>query len=505
MLALALRLFGLGAPEYWLDELHSLANSASRRAELDAVDYDTILGSSARATCLTPQATVCRVWERMREDTHPPLYFALLLAWRRWLGDAEFAVRLLSVVFSVAALVPAAMILYDLGRPRAGLLFAFLLAGSFTPIQMAQDARPYALAIFLVSLSYWAVVRVTRSPGDAAGSSFARRGWLVAYGVSTYLALMSHYFTALALVGPLLLTRALGPRAKTVAFVAGIAVALFGLSWGASLVAQVPLMGDQAWLREAGPDHGLRTLSRLASAPVRLLLAVAPLEAAAACGALLQVFLLVWLGRGRSTAALLLAGWYAVPILTLSVIDLVAGTRLLGQPRYLSIAGVALVGLVALALDELPRAVRWPLLGGMVLAAAGTLPLPTPKNSLDRRRPKAIATLTRPGDLIVLDRLDRPLYWAVNLYPVVAYRLDRAASGESCSAQPRRLSFLLVSQPPRPELLDQIAGFERLVVIVPHPPAEGDPNPLPQRFASASPAVFVPGVGVVYVFARSPA
>jgi hypothetical protein len=290
-----------------------------------------------------------------------------------------------------------------------------------------------------------------------------------------------------------------------VAFAAGIAGALFALSWGASLVAQVPLMGDQAWLHEAGPDHGLRTLSRLAGAPVRLLLAVAPLGAAAACGMLLQVFLLAWFGRRRSMAALLLAGWYAVPVLALGAVDLASDMRLLGQPRYLCLAGVALVGLVALALDELPRAAGWPLLGGLVLAAAATLPLPTPKNSLDRRRPKAVAMLTRPGDLIVLDGLAGPLYWAVNLYPVVAYRLDRAASGESCSAQPPRLSFLVVSHPPRPELLNQIASFERLVVIVPHAPAEGDPNPLPRRFASASPPVAVAGVGVVYVFARGPA
>ena len=507
VLALALRLYGLGEPEYWLDELHSLADSASQRAEFDAVGHDTIVDSNARTTCLTPHATVSAVWERMREDRHPPLYFALLLAWRRLVGDGEFAVRLLSVLFSVAALFPAAMILYDLGRARAGLLFAFLLAGSFTPMQMAQDARPYGLAIFLVSLSYWAVVRVKLSPPDASGSSPApaRWRWLLVYGVSTYLALMTHYFTALALLGLLFFARQLGPRAKAVGFVAGIAAALFALSWGASLVAQVPLMRDQAWLAEAGPDHGLRTLLRLASAPIRLLFAVPPLAPAAAGGALLQVILLAWLARRRSTAALLLAGWYVVPVLTLAVIDLVSDMRFLGQRRYLCVASVALVGLVALALDELPRAVRWPLLGGMLLAAAATLPLPTPKNSLDRHRPRAIATLTRSGDLIVLDRLDRPLYWAVNLYPVVAYRLDRAASGKSCSAEPQRLPFLLVSQPPRPELLNEIAGFERLVVIVPHPPAEGDPNPLPQRFLSAGPPDYVPGVGFVYVFARNPA
>ena len=147
ILASGLRLFVLGEPDYWLDELHSMANSAARRAEFDRPNLGTIFEFSPKTTDLTAESTWPAVWNGMKNDSHPPTYFLLLLSWRELVGDGEYAVRLLSVFFSVLSLVPIALILREFRRPMLGVAVAGLLAVAFSHIRYAQNNRPYSLAL----------------------------------------------------------------------------------------------------------------------------------------------------------------------------------------------------------------------------------------------------------------------------------------------------------------------------------------------------------------------
>ncbi len=52
-LASGLRLYGLGDQAYWLDELHSMANSAGRRGEFEALPHGVILEAVPRFPDLT--------------------------------------------------------------------------------------------------------------------------------------------------------------------------------------------------------------------------------------------------------------------------------------------------------------------------------------------------------------------------------------------------------------------------------------------------------------------
>jgi mannosyltransferase len=144
--------------------------------------------------------------EALRHDGSPPLYYALLHVWMEIFGTGNEAVRALSGVFGVAALVPAwyAGRRLDLRRAAAGVqspdsrvvawAAVLLLAASPFAIRYATEARMYSLVILLVLLGYLALLRVFDQPSW---------GRLACLAIVTGLLLYTHYwaFSLLAVVG----------------------------------------------------------------------------------------------------------------------------------------------------------------------------------------------------------------------------------------------------------------------------------------------------------------
>ena len=58
------------------------------------------------------------IWARSALDNHPPLYFYLLWAWSRAFGDSPEALRSLSVVFGLATVVGAYLLVRQIGSSR---------------------------------------------------------------------------------------------------------------------------------------------------------------------------------------------------------------------------------------------------------------------------------------------------------------------------------------------------------------------------------------------------
>ena len=163
--AVALRLWGLGHKSLWFDEAYSVY--IARQA----------LGEIPR---------LLRLY-----DTHPPLYYVLLHLWMGVAGQSEVAVRVPSVVASLAAIG----LTYLLGRRLAGegvgLLAAVLLAASPFQVTAAQEARMYPfLMLFGVGASYalWLALAEGR-----------RRYWM-GYVLCLVLALYTHHFAVLLLL-----------------------------------------------------------------------------------------------------------------------------------------------------------------------------------------------------------------------------------------------------------------------------------------------------------------
>lgn len=497
-LALGLRLHDLGVPGLWLDEIHSLANSAARRAELEQLPRNRIVGSNAPATCLQPTASAADVWRGMRNDTHPPAYFELLWLWRRLVGSSPFETRLLSVLLSLVALLATAGALRALGEGRAATLAAFLDAGAFLPLQMAQNIRPYSLTLALVSGSTLALVRLCRA-GERARDWLP---WALAYGVGAYLAVMSHYFAALGLLGPLLVARRLGPRAGRAVVAALAAAVAFGLSWGPSLWAQAPKLAGQTWLTDTSPGHLTRSLLRLASAPISVAFSVQARPTIAGIGLAAAGALLAFTLRQRSPAALLFAAWGFVPMLTLAAIDIGTSHKFLDHGRYVSMAAPGILGLLGLALASLPK---WPQAASLVLLAACAalnLPLPAPRERPVAAPPAvAIGSVVEPGDLLVLDGRGNPDFWARTVFPVLSYQVDHFETDEVCPA-PAAVGYVRLLGEPTPALRESMAGFRRLLVVTPLRPASS-PNPMPEVFPVGRGRARVEEGPLVYVFARS--
>jgi mannosyltransferase len=144
--------------------------------------------------------------EALRHDGAPPLYYALLHVWMEVFGTGNEAVRSLSGLFGVLALIPAwyagrrldeRRIATGLQRPGSRTIawaMVLLLASSPFAIRYATEARMYALVMLLVLLGYLALLRVFDQPSW---------GRLLTLAVVTALLLYTHYwaFALLAVVG----------------------------------------------------------------------------------------------------------------------------------------------------------------------------------------------------------------------------------------------------------------------------------------------------------------
>ncbi len=188
--------------------------------------------------------------QRLREDGAPPLYYLLLHGWIRLFGSGDVAVRLLSALFSAAALP----LYFVAGRRRGGRVVGVgaLVIAATSPfaIRYATEARMYSLVALLVVAGWLALTSALDRP---------RALTLIACGLVAGLLVLTHYwsFYLLAVVlATLVLTawRRPGSRRNTAltgASVAVGAVACFA-PWLSSFLYQAQHTGTP-WGTAPGP------------------------------------------------------------------------------------------------------------------------------------------------------------------------------------------------------------------------------------------------------------
>jgi mannosyltransferase len=177
LLAFGLRLYRLDFQSIWWDEGHSIFVAAHPIPQIPTLPA---------------------------MDVHPPAYFALLHAWMAVAGTREFALRYLSVVFS---LLTVALIWRFARSIQKSSLFSCLsfpiLAALFAAISplyvtYAQEVRSYAMITFLALASTYLMWRILFWPaGPAAGD---RRSTVTLYILATAACLYTHYFTIFLLL-----------------------------------------------------------------------------------------------------------------------------------------------------------------------------------------------------------------------------------------------------------------------------------------------------------------
>jgi len=120
-------------------------------------------------------------------EVNMSLYY-VLLHFGCPMGSTEGFIRGLSVLFSVATVPLYMHSARGSSGAVAGLLAAWLLAINAYHIRYAQEARSYALVVFIATLATWLLVRNLQEPASAH--------W-AAYTVACALAVYSHFFGAL--------------------------------------------------------------------------------------------------------------------------------------------------------------------------------------------------------------------------------------------------------------------------------------------------------------------
>jgi uncharacterized membrane protein len=496
LLAALVRIPTLGAEDFWLDELHTLINSAANRARFEALLTGVILENVPRYTELGADTTTADVWNGLREDTHPPLYFTFAYAWRRVFGSGEFPLRLMSALFSVLSVVPVALIFREFGRPRAGLAAALLLALSYAHAQMGYQARPYAMSLLLVSFAFWLLVRLERQ--GATMPTRVRALWLSVYGVTVLAAMLTHYFAGIVLAAQAVyaLIRLRGPALRGWLATVAIAAATWCAIWGPTFLAQRQAIRSQEWLLDAAPDHLARTAVRAMELPVRLML-YRPLPdwtrgtvwfPAIVGAALLAILMWAAIAR-REPAAQLFALWYLLPVAAFTTADLAGGTELLTHLRYGSLAVPALAGLIVAAGDVLKWWTAMGLLLGATVIMTATIRPSAHDNPAALSAARQLAEMTEADDLVVFDATDWPSGWALRGFVLVQHNTPEW-----------RHPVLLLQSAPDGELRRRLMRYKHIAVVSPRLAA--DPNPCPSSHARAFRTKHIPGIGWLYRFDR---
>ena len=120
---------------------------------------------------------------------HPPLYFTMVKVSDLFVSN-ELAGRLISVVLGIATIPVFYLLIMKVLDRRAAFVSSLVLA--FSPIHLyySQEARMYATVVFLIALSYLALVSYNQKP---------RWTWAAVYGLSAALALWVDYSSTYAL------------------------------------------------------------------------------------------------------------------------------------------------------------------------------------------------------------------------------------------------------------------------------------------------------------------
>ena len=120
------------------------------------------------------------------------LYYFLLRAWIH-LGDSEFVVRSLSVLFGVLTIPAIYMLGMRLFDRATGVTAAALLSVHSFHIHWSQETRAYSLLTLLLVLTTYALI-------SAMESNQERRHW-IAFAVAAVLCVYAHIFAVLVLAG----------------------------------------------------------------------------------------------------------------------------------------------------------------------------------------------------------------------------------------------------------------------------------------------------------------
>jgi hypothetical protein len=377
----------------WVDEIFSLAMATGHSLEHPAERADPALGDFVERPRAVPPYEYSRYLRHEQppaprarvlraaslSDTSPPAYYLLLHEWTRRLGTSDAALRVFSVVWSLACFPVLGSLARQLGGPAARLPTLLLFAVSPLCVFYSIEVRMYSMLLFASSVFVWLSLRLR----ERGASPWTLSAWIAAGAFG----LMIHYFFLFVWLAVWLWLQFYpGRLPRLLGWAGGLGVALAVLPWYVHIperVAQWRITGN--WLESRPYDFD--ALGDTLMLPWNFFSSRGIWTwgigdywewiNVAAFLALVTTLLpgsLRWLFRAPERQLLWL--WLLAPCLGLVVFDALRGTYTVAIPRY-ALAGLpAAILLAGVALGRLPTTPRVLLLGCIVLVwSVGNLPI----------------------------------------------------------------------------------------------------------------------------------
>ncbi len=327
--------------------------------------------------------------EKVRDDHHPPLYFAVLSEWRSLAGDARLALRFLAIAAGVLTVAVVYRVGADWFDRRTALYAALLYAALPIAIYYAQEIRHYSWLMFAVSLMMLFFLRYLRHP---------RPLWWLLYLLSTAFMLGTLYVGVLTLavqafVGLILWRGTWRARAGLIG--AWLGAALLCLPWWEIIPDQITQVRNTAGVPGAyriTPGNVLALADYLLGNQMALL------------GSLFALGMWYIVRQAKPERLTRLARVYVVLaggglFAAMCLANVRVGTLTL---RTLAFLTPALMLICGYGLSHLPQPARGLFAAGAVLALLTRAEEIQPRLNYDRVA-EALAAQYSPGDLIVLE------------------------------------------------------------------------------------------------------
>ncbi len=195
-----------------------------------------------------------QIWGLTALDVHPPLYYYALKIWSSMFGTDIVAMRMMSVLFGLIAIVFMYHVVKRWFGVKAASVSSIVVAVSPMFIRFGQEMRMYTMALAIVMAATYFLGLALDNIKNKGGKKY----WII-YAVLVSMGMWTHYFTAFAWLTHLgLIVYYLGgvkkvwnnkAYVKTIVLTYAVAVALY-LPWLPCFIGQAKMVQNGFWIPE---------------------------------------------------------------------------------------------------------------------------------------------------------------------------------------------------------------------------------------------------------------
>lgn len=138
------------------------------------------------------KAPVDKLIHMTATDVHPPFYYLLLKVWGNAFGWNEVALRSLSVLLMMSALIVGGLLIRKMFNSRAAICAVLLVMIAPLVLRYGFELRQYALASLIGVSATYALYSAWQERGKRRETR-----WLIVYGLLVALGMYTLYYTAL--------------------------------------------------------------------------------------------------------------------------------------------------------------------------------------------------------------------------------------------------------------------------------------------------------------------